>query len=99
MLTSCKQCEQVIEIPTLNEHILLECEVDGTHSECERCGEPVPVEVFQDHVAARKCNPVRSPDEANRCPLCHQDTPPGQDGWKQHLLLDMCPENVRLPRT
>jgi len=31
MLTSCKLCEQVIEIATLNEHLLSECEVAGQH--------------------------------------------------------------------
>lgn len=25
-------------------------------------------------------------DQANRCPLCHKDIAPGEDGWKLHLL-------------
>ena len=95
MLSSCKQCEQVIEIPTLNEHLMHECEIKGTHEECPRCREPVPLKIYDDHVAKAACNPAVPESQANRCPLCHQDIPPGVEGWKQHLLVDKCPKNER----
>jgi len=63
MLTSCKQCEQVIEIATLNEHILTECEVTGTHKECPRCKEPVSTKQFAKHTAKYTCNKARSPNQ------------------------------------
>jgi len=46
---------QVIEIPTLTEHLLSECEVKNTHKECPRCAEAVPNLVFDQHVAAASC--------------------------------------------
>jgi centrosomal protein CEP104 len=55
MLTSCKQCEQVVEISSLTEHILRDCEGAGTHRACPRCGEAVPTTVFGDHVARASC--------------------------------------------
>ena len=95
MLASCKQCEQVIEIPTLAQHLLGECEVEGTHKQCPRCEEPIRVSVYNNHVKKGACPPSQPLEKFNRCPLCHQDVPPGPDGWKQHLLVDKCPKNPR----
>jgi centrosomal protein CEP104 len=93
MLTNCKQCEQVIEIPTLNEHLLEECEVAGKHAACPRCKEAVPADQLAEHKAKAACLPFD--DKMNRCPLCHTDIPPDEDGWKQHLLDKACPQNPR----
>ena len=32
---------------------------------------------------------------ASRCPLCHADIPPSDDGWLNHLLEEKCPKNPR----
>lgn len=95
MLTNCQQCEQVIEVPTLNDHILDECEKTGTHSECPQCKEPIPNVDFPLHKKAKKCKPAQPPHKNNRCPLCHNDIPPGEDGWKVHLIDKGCPKNPR----
>ena len=98
MLTSCKQCDQVIEIHTLNEHLLEECEVQGTHGQCKKCKEAWPVKELAAHEAAGKCLPAKPKSKANRCPLCHDDIAPGDDGWKRHLLEGGgCPKNPRKP--
>ena len=96
MLISCPQCDEVIEIHTLNDHILDECEVPGTHSMCARCKEPVPVKELKVHKANAACLPRKPASKKNRCPLCHQDTPPGEEGIKAHLLeRGGCPKNPR----
>ena len=34
----------------------------------------------------------------NHCPLCHASAPPGEDGWKEHLMgKDGCRHNPRRP--
>jgi len=32
------------------------------------------------------CEPAKSSFAANRCPLCHEDIPPHDEGWKKHIL-------------
>lgn len=96
MLTPCKLCGQVIEIATLNDHLLLECERKNNHRECPRCGEAITCKFFEKHVSMEDCLPRPHPKQANRCPLCHEDiTPSGKKGWKRHLLEEMCPQNPR----
>ena len=41
------------------------------------------------------CIPAKLLTIANRCPLCHQDIQPGENGWKKHLIKDGCPNNDR----
>ncbi|KAG7395995.1 hypothetical protein PHYBOEH_002901 [Phytophthora boehmeriae] len=95
MLTPCKMCGQVIEISTLNEHLLTECEMQQNHRECPRCGEAITVKFFERHVALNDCPPRAPPHRANRCPLCHDDIPPSKRGWRRHLLEEGCPNNPR----
>ena len=95
MLTACALCNLVVEIPKLNEHLLRECQDKDQAGECPRCKEAVPVEELDDHIEQQSCYPSKPLGVANRCPLCHEDIPPGVDGWKQHILTDGCPNNER----
>ncbi|OQR81004.1 hypothetical protein ACHHYP_16869 [Achlya hypogyna] len=95
MLTQCKMCGQVIEISTLNEHLLVECELKQNHKECPRCHEAITLKYFNQHVQQNDCDPMPDPSEGNRCPLCHEDIPPRKRGWKTHLLHEKCPQNPR----
>ncbi|RLN72596.1 hypothetical protein BBJ28_00014766, partial [Nothophytophthora sp. Chile5] len=95
MLTPCKMCGQVIEITTLNEHLLTECEMQQNHCECSRCGEAITAKFFDRHVALNDCPPRAPPNRASRCPLCHDDIGPGKKGWRRHLLEEGCPNNPR----
>ncbi|KAL3664996.1 hypothetical protein V7S43_010171 [Phytophthora oleae] len=95
MLTPCKMCGQVIEISTLNEHLLTECEMHQNHRECPRCGEAITSKFYERHVSLNDCPLRASLDRASRCPLCHDDIAPGKKGWRRHLLEDGCPNNPR----
>jgi len=96
MLTDCKHCGQVIEIPCLTDHLLEECEKKDDFRACPRCDEAIHIDTYQSHVTAEKCNVGKPPERYNRCPLCHDDIPPGEEGWQEHLLSPPgCPANKR----
>ncbi|RMX65269.1 hypothetical protein DD238_005696 [Peronospora effusa] len=95
MLTPCKMCGQVIEISTLNEHLLAECEMQQNHRECPRCGEAIITKFYERHVSLDDCTHRAPLESANRCPLCHDDIAPGEKGWRRHLLDEGCPNNPR----
>lgn len=57
MLCSCKHCEQVIEISTLDEHLLHECEINGLYEQCINCKQPIPTEQYAQHTSNQQCQP------------------------------------------
>jgi len=95
LLICCQQCGQVIEIPTLNEHLLLECEVQGAFKECQTCKQPILAAAYQQHVDMADCQPPAP--GMSRCALCQSDVEKSDEGWRQHLLVDTCPNNKRSP--
>jgi centrosomal protein CEP104 len=95
MLVSCANCNQVIEILHLNEHLLRECELSNVMRQCSRCKEAVHIEEYEQHIEEQSCFPGKPARSSNRCPLCHQDVSPGVEGWKQHILTEGCPNNDR----
>ena len=95
MLITCEGCGQIVEIPQLNNHLLEECELRRYMRRCPRCKEPVHTEDYKQHTEEMSCLQSQQPTRANRCPLCHMDIPPGEMGWKQHLLVQGCPNSER----
>eukprot|EP00899_Mesostigma_viride_P016474 jgi/Mesvir1/24828/Mv22068-RA.1 len=97
LLCSCDLCGQIIEIASVTDHLLGECEVgQGSYTACPRCKEAVLVDEMPAHTAAKSCLPLKPATENNRCPLCHQDIPPGEEGWRvHHLKAPGCPNNKR----
>ena len=101
MLVECPGCAQVIEVMTLNEHLLDECEACAAYASCLVCGEAFHVDELDDaQTCGANCVTMKSADFAGRCPLCHCDIGPGEEGFREHLLTDLgCPQNPRaLPR-
>merc|ERR1712154_331496 len=91
MLTSCKLCEQVIEIATLHEHILTECESGIKHELCRGCNVPYPATEMARHQT--ECD---KSGNSLKCPLCTEQLPTSQNPWKAHLLCyPGCPKNPR----
>ncbi|XP_037076891.1 centrosomal protein of 104 kDa-like [Pollicipes pollicipes] len=94
MLLRCRNCKQVVEIPSYTEHLLSECKDHANYQCCERCQEAIPRHEFDEHVRSYICMPARSGPAGNHCPLCHRNTAPYDSGWQAHLITE-CPANSR----
>ncbi|XP_059944839.1 centrosomal protein of 104 kDa isoform X2 [Mesoplodon densirostris] len=96
MLTRCDYCKQVVEISSLTEHLLTECDKKDGFGECYRCSEAILKEELPRHIKTRDCNPAKAKKLANRCPLCHKNFTPGEEAWKAHLMGPAgCTVNLR----
>ncbi|XP_015235681.1 PREDICTED: centrosomal protein of 104 kDa [Cyprinodon variegatus] len=98
MLRRCDECRQVVEIASLTEHLLRECENRSKFSQCPRCSEAVLSEDLSRHVKGSNCNPLvlGKGSTSNHCPLCHNNFPPGEEAWKAHLMgREGCKQNSR----
>ncbi|XP_036726603.1 centrosomal protein of 104 kDa isoform X2 [Balaenoptera musculus] len=96
MLTRCDYCKQVVEICSLTEHLLTECDKKDGFGKCYHCREAVLKEELPRHIKTRDCNPAKAEKLANRCPLCHENFPPGEEAWKAHLMGPAgCTVNLR----
>lgn len=96
MLTRCDHCRQVVEIASLTEHLLTECDKRDGFGKCHRCSEAVPKEELPRHIKTKECNAAKSEKVANRCPLCHENFAPGEEAWKVHLMGPAgCTMNLR----
>uniref|UniRef100_A0A3B4UP44 Centrosomal protein of 104 kDa n=2 Tax=Seriola dumerili TaxID=41447 RepID=A0A3B4UP44_SERDU len=96
MLRRCDECRQVVEIASLTEHLLGECESRSRFSQCPRCSEAVAAEDLTRHVQGPACNPPISGKGSNHCPLCHNNFMPGEEAWKAHLMgREGCKQNSR----
>ncbi|XP_022056229.2 centrosomal protein of 104 kDa isoform X2 [Acanthochromis polyacanthus] len=96
MLRRCDECRQVVEIASLTEHLLGECENRSNFSQCPRCSEAVATEDMTCHVQGPTCNSPISGKDSNHCPLCHNNFMPGEEAWKAHLMgREGCKQNSR----
>ncbi|KAJ3329688.1 hypothetical protein HDU76_007381, partial [Blyttiomyces sp. JEL0837] len=88
-----------VEIPLLTSHMLSECDNRSIVKVCPRCQEAVMSSEFVSHLSRQSCIPASTIPGVSRCPLCHQDVPNGDVGWKRHLLRgEGCSMNERKPR-
>ncbi|XP_075461038.1 centrosomal protein of 104 kDa [Ascaphus truei] len=100
MLKRCEHCKQVVEIASLTDHLVSECDQKDGFGKCQRCFEAIPEEELPEHVKAKSCNPAKGEKVANRCPLCHENFTPGEEAWKSHLMgKDGCKMNPRRTQT
>ncbi|XP_019126423.1 centrosomal protein of 104 kDa isoform X1 [Larimichthys crocea] len=96
MLRRCDECRQVVEIASLTEHLLGECENRSKFSQCPGCSEAVATEDLTEHVQSPTCNPSISGKGSNHCPLCHNNFMHGEEAWKAHLMgREGCKQNSR----
>ncbi|CAH2319759.1 centrosomal of 104 kDa isoform X1 [Pelobates cultripes] len=97
MLKRCEHCKQVVEIASLTDHLLTECDQKDSFGKCQRCSEAISKELLVEHVKAKTCNhSTKGEKVANRCPLCHENFTPGEEAWKYHLMgKDGCKMNPR----
>ncbi|XP_036083844.1 centrosomal protein of 104 kDa [Rousettus aegyptiacus] len=96
MLTRCDHCRQVVEVASLTEHLLTECDQKDGFAQCHRCSEAVAKDALPSHVKTKGCSPAKPEKLANRCPLCHENFAPGEEAWKAHLMGPAgCAMNLR----
>ncbi|XP_036435026.1 LOW QUALITY PROTEIN: centrosomal protein of 104 kDa [Colossoma macropomum] len=97
MLCRCLQCRQVVEISSLTEHLLTECEHRADFVPCPRCSEAIIRDQLTEHAQSTTCNSLPADGSCNHCPLCHENFPPGEEGWKSHLMDSSagCTQNTR----
>eukprot|EP00075_Anas_platyrhynchos_P009909 XP_027299162.1 centrosomal protein of 104 kDa [Anas platyrhynchos] len=96
MLTRCEHCRQVVEIASLTEHLLTECDKKDSFGKCQRCSEALPKDELPKHIKSKICNAAKPEQVANHCPLCHDNFAPGEEAWKSHLMgKDGCKMNPR----
>ncbi|NWR75861.1 CE104 protein, partial [Centropus unirufus] len=96
MLTRCEHCKQVVEIASLTEHLLTDCDKKENFGKCQRCSEALPKDELPKHLKNKTCNPAKPENVANHCPLCHDNFSPGEEAWKSHLMgRDGCKMNQR----
>ncbi|KFV44407.1 Centrosomal protein of 104 kDa [Tyto alba] len=96
MLTRCEHCKQVVEIASLTEHLLTDCDKKDNFGKCQRCSEALPKDELPKHIKSKTCNAAKPENVANHCPLCHDNFSPGEEAWKAHLMgSDGCKMNQR----
>lgn len=96
MLARCDHCKQVVEIASLTEHLLTECDRKDNFGKCPRCCEALLKDELPKHIKGKACNPAKPEKVANHCPLCHENFTPGEEAWKVHLMgKDGCRANPR----
>lgn len=49
MLIRCKECNQVVEVSTVTEHLLMECEKREEYFQCSQCSEAFKIIEKQQH--------------------------------------------------
>lgn len=87
---------QVVEIASLTEHLLTECERRTDFSQCPLCSEALMRDKLTEHAQSTACNPPSSDENCNHCPLCHENFTSGEEGWKSHLMgPEGCKHNSR----
>ncbi|XP_066262191.1 centrosomal protein of 104 kDa isoform X2 [Euwallacea similis] len=93
MLVRCKHCNQVVEVATLTEHLMMECEKHETFKQCSQCTEAVNKEKNQVHLT--ECSDL--PEGYTRCPLCHKNLETNELCWKNHFMgTNLCAKNARV---
>ena len=71
MLTQCWECNQVVEIAGLDEHLMEECENRDEYKLCPKCKSVVRIEEFNTHDHNRP-----NPPTAVKCQLCKESVYP-----------------------
>ncbi|GBC26392.2 centrosomal protein of 104 kDa-like [Rhizophagus irregularis DAOM 181602=DAOM 197198] len=98
VLTNCRLCNIILEISTLDDHMLNDCDKSKFVKQCPRCREVIEADDYLEHMAKQACMVIRQ--DIVRCPLCKTVVKPAtEQGWKSHLLDESgCTKNRRKSR-
>lgn len=98
MLNRCESCAQVVEISTVREHLVSECEKKNDYMRCKVCHVVVEKSSEKAHLDSAKCKASSDNSEDTVCQLCNTVVPEGDDCWKTHLMEQCKPNRERLQR-
>ncbi|TPX70445.1 hypothetical protein SpCBS45565_g01833 [Spizellomyces sp. 'palustris'] len=99
VLTNCPLCKLIVEVPMLTDHLLKDCDKKKDVRQCPRCKEAFKTVDFAAHTAKKSCRVLNHNPDLARCPMCHQDVPSDEEGWRQHLVTGTgCPGSERKPK-
>ncbi|BES98081.1 centrosomal protein 104kDa [Nesidiocoris tenuis] len=88
MLTRCVHCQEVLEATGIHKHLSKDCDYKDRYRTCERCGEAVLQDLYEQHVDS--CN------GEVRCPFCQMVVENTDASWRNHLLDGKtCPKHPR----
>ena len=91
MLTCCWECDQVVEIKSIEEHLLEECKELNKYMYHPKCKQVL----LKEEVEGHECKEPL-PKGAVKCPLCSTNVyPNNSEGWKVHLMEGKCQGNPR----
>ncbi|CAO3623139.1 unnamed protein product [Mucor fragilis] len=93
VLTNCPMCQIILEISTLKDHLLTDCEKKHLVKQCPQCQQSIPVEQWKKHTLKKTC--IATAENQSRCPFCQLDmTRYSEAQWKSHLI-NKCTKNPR----
>ncbi|RIB28415.1 hypothetical protein C2G38_2028592 [Gigaspora rosea] len=97
ILTKCRLCNIILEISTLDDHMLFDCDKCQFVKQCSICHEVVDTDDYLAHINKKTCIAIN--DDKVSCPLCRGVIKPANEyGWNLHLLgANGCPKNSRKP--
>lgn len=49
MLVRCGECSQVVEVASLSEHLVMECERREHYIQCSQCTEAIRINNYEEH--------------------------------------------------
>eukprot|EP00111_Clytia_hemisphaerica_P006426 TCONS_00018673-protein len=93
LLQRCAGCSQVVEICSLSDHLLNECDVQQNYTQCNKCGLAILKTQAQQHKKSPTCK-VPSNSSKLTCPLCFIHVQDTEEHWKTHLV-EKCKVNLQ----
>ncbi|KAI3652197.1 hypothetical protein MP228_003500 [Amoeboaphelidium protococcarum] len=97
MLTSCRYCNMIVEISSLDQHYKLDCS-EGHLEQCPKCMLYMDTPRMKVHQRVKKCKIAKFGDV--KCYLCGQViglVSNREDAFYKHLMVDGCPKADRQP--
>ncbi|KAI3631787.1 hypothetical protein MIR68_010260 [Amoeboaphelidium protococcarum] len=97
MLTSCRYCNMIVEIQSLDQHYKLDCS-EGHLEQCPKCMLYMDTPRMKVHQRVKKCKIAKFGDV--KCYLCGQViglVSNREDAFYKHLMVEGCPKADRQP--
>lgn len=95
LLAACPGCTQIVEIASLPDHQLDECDQKNSYVPCDVTGLAVKSSELKKWATSEYCQPP--PDGCMYCPLCLAAVDDTDEDWKDHLMKT-CIKNPRIKK-